>query len=132
MKNCFIKLLTLGMCASMLLLCSCGRGRSEYEMERDAKEEAIYSRGYEAGHEEGEWEGINDAQERFEEYAHWELPYDIEDKCGMNPEEAIRILEHYADGEPVANAELKQAIETMRIYYWTMYEAVGDFDKYAP
>lgn len=128
MKNCFVKLLALVTCTSMLL-CSCGRGRSEYEMERDAKEEAVYSRGYEAGHEEGEWEGREEAQEDFEQTAE-DIAWDARHLYGLDPEEAIMILGHYADGEPITKQELYAAIWTIHRYYYDMQDAIHDIDSY--
>lgn len=126
MKKLFILILVI--IFSTLCLSSCET--SEYAKEQDLKEEAIYDRGYEAGYEEGKWEGIKTAQEHFAEYVLWDLSYDIENEYGMSPEEAITILEHYADGEPITEAELNQAIWTISRYYWDLYSAINDLDSY--
>lgn len=125
-----IGLLTALLCIA-LVFCLVSCGESEYTREQEAKKEAIYNRGYDAGFAEGEWEGIKNAQERFEDFTRWDLPHDIENERGMSPEEAITILEHYADGEPTTKSELNKAIWTIREYYWAVYNAVGDIDNYA-
>ena len=84
MKNSFIKLFFLSICiGTLLLLSSCKR--SEYSMERDAKEEAIFNRGYAAGYEEGKWEGIKEAQENFQ-YTAEDIAYDANDLFDLDPE----------------------------------------------
>lgn len=128
MKNRFIKLFVIAICiGSLLPLCSCER--SEYSMERDAKEEAIYKRGYTAGYEEGKWEGMEEAQENFQ-YTAENIARDADELFELDPEKAIMILGHYADGEPISQEEVEKAIWTIYQYYYDMQEAINDLDSY--
>ena len=128
MKNSFIKLFVIALCiVSLLLLFSCGR--SEYSMEREAKEAAIYDRGYSAGYEEGEWEGIEEAQENFQRTAE-DIARNADDLFDLDPEKAIMILGNYADGEPISQDEVEKAIWTIYQYYYEMQEAINDLDSY--
>ena len=90
------------------------------------KEEAKYGVAYDAGYEDG----IYEAQEHFKDYVIWDLSYDIEEEYGLSPEEAITILSHYADGEPISKQELYKAINTLRRYYYDLQEAINDIDSY--
>lgn len=108
------------------LLCftaSCS-GRSIYEMERDAEREEL---------EERYREGIADAQEHIDslvEIEIWDLEFDIEDKYGIFPEDAIRILENYADGEPVTRTDLNKAIWAISQYYYDSLDIIYGIDDY--
>jgi hypothetical protein len=125
------KVLIVILCSVLIFsLCSCG-GTSIYEKEREAKREAAYNDGYEAGFDEGRTEGIINAQQCFENYV-FNLSYDIKDEYEMTPEEAITILAHYADGEPISEKKLNKAIWTINGYYWTLDEAIRNLDKYFP
>jgi hypothetical protein len=98
-------------------------------MEREAKEEAIYNRGYTAGYNEGEWEGIEAAQENFQRTAE-DISQDADNEFGIDPEWAIMILSNYADGEPISRDEVNKAIWTLHQYYYDMQEAICDLDSY--
>ena len=98
-------------------------------MEREAKEEAIYNRGYSAGYEEGKWEGIKEAQENFQ-YTAEDIARNADDLFDLDPEKAIMILDHYADGEPISQDEVEKAIWTIYQYYYEMQEAINDLDSY--
>ena len=108
-------------------LCSCGR--SIPEMEREAKKEAAFNDGYEAGYDEGYREGLSDAQERLKNLLH-DLSWDTKNENGVDAETAIQILTNYADGEPITEAQLNQAIWAIKQYYWESYWAIGDIDNY--
>lgn len=98
-------------------------------MEREAKEEAIYSRGYSAGYEEGKREGIEEAQENFQ-YTAEDIARDADDLFDLDPEKAITILSNYADGEPISREEVDKAIWTLHQYYYDMQEAINDLGSY--
>jgi flagellar biosynthesis/type III secretory pathway protein FliH len=122
------KLLLIIVVGTLILgLCSCER--SIYAMEREAKREAAYNKGYEAGFDEGHSEGISDAKESLLDVLQ-EISWDAEDEIGMSPEEAATTLAHYADGEPVTEEELKQAIWAINHFYWHSYLAINDIDSY--
>lgn len=125
-----IGLIIIVLCVASLSGCSIWK-ESEYSRDQEAKRDAIYNRGYEAGFDEGRTEGIIDAQQCFENYV-FDLSYDIKDEYEMTPEEAITILAHYADGEPISEKKLNKAIWTINRYYWTLDEAIRDLDKYFP
>lgn len=103
--------------------------RSIYEMEREAKREAAFNDGYEAGYEEGYQKGVSDAQKHLIDELQ-DISWDIKDENGIDPETAAQILANYADGEPVTEQELEQAIWTIRQYYWDSYWAINDSDSY--
>ena len=103
--------------------------RSIYEMEREAKREAAFNDGYESGYEEGYHEGISSAQEHLSDVLQ-DVSWDVKNENGIDPETAIQILANYADGEPVTEQELEQAIRTIRQYYWDSYWAINDSDSY--
>lgn len=110
----------------LILLCclTACKGRSVYAMEQDAKEEAM---------EERYREGITEAQEHIASLVEeeiWHLEFDVEDKYGLYPEEAIRILENYADGEPVSTGELNTAIWAISEYYYESHEIYCGIDDY--
>lgn len=128
MKRYITILLITALCVA-LLFCLVSCGKSEYAREREAKEEAIYNRGYEAGYEEGRWEGKKEAQEALEWTAE-DIALGASRLYGLDPEEAIMILEHYADGEPISKQELYDAIWTIRRYYYDMQDAIHDIDSY--
>lgn len=113
----------------IIILCVPACEKSEYAMEREAKEEAIYNRGYKAGYEEGEWEGIEEAQENFQRTAE-DIARNADDLFDLDPEKAIMILGNYADGEPISKEEVYKAIWTLRQYYYDMQEAINDLDSY--
>lgn len=99
-------------------------GRSVYEMERDAEVESK---------EDRYREGIAEAQEHIDSLVETELQdleFDIEDKWGIFPETAIRVLENYADGEPVSNGDLNNAIWAVSEYYYDSLEIVHGIDDY--
>ena len=98
-------------------------------MEKEAKKETAFDNGYEAGYEEGYREGLSDAQERLEDLL-FDLSYDVKVQNGVDSETAIQILTNYADGEPIAEEQLNQAIWAIRQYYWDSYWAIHDSDTY--
>ena len=104
-------------------LSSCG-GRSNYAMERDAEIEAM---------EEKYREGVSEAQEHIAGLVNIEiddLGFDIRDKYGVYPEEAIRTLENYADGEPITDSELNNAIWASSEYYYDSLDIIYGIDDY--
>ena len=121
-------LLSIILCAFMFVsLSSCER--SIYEMEKEAKREAAYNDGYEAGYDDGYHEGISDAQEHLENRIQ-DISWDVKEAHGISPEKALQILTNYADGEPVTEAQLHQAIWAINEYYWDSYEDINDIDTY--
>ena len=104
-------------------LASCG-GRSIYAMERDAEIEAM---------EEKYREGVSEAQEQIAGLVNIEiddLGFDIRDKYGVYPKDAIRTLENYADGEPITDSELNNAIWAISEYYYDSLDIVYGIDDY--
>lgn len=125
------KLFTLILSIIFITLCLFACKNSEYAKEQEAKQEAIYNKGHKAGYEEGYWAGIKEAQEYFglteEEIARY-----ADDLHGLSPEEAVMILDNYADGEPISKQDVYKAIWTIRRYYYDMQEAIHDIDSYIP
>lgn len=116
-----------------LLLCfsSCSSGTSIYEMERDAKYEAAYEDGYKAGFDEGHLEGIADAKDSLNDTLHG-IASDAEDEWGISPEEAIGLLDLYAEGESgyVSKTDLRNALGAVYQYYWESYYVMQEIDSY--
>lgn len=97
---------------------------SRSTMEREAKEEAM---------EERYREGVSEAQEHIAslvEVEMWDVEFDVEDKYGILPEDAIRILEDYADGEPISKRELNNAIRAVSEYYSQSQDVINRIDDY--
>jgi flagellar biosynthesis/type III secretory pathway protein FliH len=98
-------------------------------MEQDAKRESAYKNGYNDGYNEGRWEGIEDAQFYTEDDL-FRLSCKIEDEHGINPEEAINLLTNYANGEPVSEKDLMNAIWALSQFYWGTYDIINDMEDY--
>jgi uncharacterized protein YpmS len=78
-------------------------------------------------------EGIASAQEQISvlvEFAIEDLEYEIEDIYGVKAEEAIQILENYADNEPVAESELRNAIWAVSTYYSRVTRISNEIEDY--
>lgn len=121
MKKSFLVIVLLAV--SICFLSSC-TGRSIYAMERDAEYEAK---------EKQYRDGIEEAQEQIESLVEIELQdleSEIKDKYGVYPEVAIRILENYADGEPVSQKDLCNAIWAVSQYYQDSLDVVHGIDGY--
>ena len=101
-----------------------------------------YDDGYSEGYADGFFEGqINGYDEGIAEAQHdiairaeddlWSLAWDIEDKYGIHPEEAVQILSNYADvPDEVDEAELHNAILAIYRYYYDSCEIVNDIEDY--
>lgn len=117
----------------IILIVSSSCNKSEYAREQEAQREAIYEQAYEAGYEEGYRAAMNEAPEDIESYVDddiWDLDHDIKNAYGLYAEDAINTLTNYADGEPVTNSDLIDAIWAIRKYYWGIYEIVNDIGDY--
>lgn len=93
-------------------------------MEKDAEIEAK---------EERYREGISEAQEYIANRVSddfWSLEYDLEDRYGISPEDAIHLLTNYVDGEYVSETDLNQAIWVISKYYSHSYEIIYEIDDY--
>lgn len=104
-------------------LSSC-KTRTIHSMEREAREEAL---------QEKYREGISAAQESISglvEVELWDAEYDIEEQYGVTPEDAVRILENYADGEPVSKKEVTAAIWAISSYYTKSQNILYGIDDY--
>ena len=113
----------------ILAFCLFSCERSKYAMEQDAKYESAYSDGYSVGYDEGYSEGISDAQEHLENRIQ-DISWDVKEAHGISPEKALQILTNYADGEPITEAQLHQAIWAINEYCWDSYEDINDIDSY--
>jgi len=98
--------------------------RDEYDMERDAKAEKLVERFN---------EGICYAQGKIVNHLESELmdlSFEIEDIYGISPEEALQIMEHYLDNEPVSEESLANAIWAIRAYYYKSLDIPNEVEKY--
>ncbi len=100
-----------------------------------------HSAGYNLGHDEGYEEGyrnghdnaMEEASDKIESYIESDisdLKFDILVGCEMHPEEAVRVLTNYIDGEPIPDVDLNHAIEAIRQYYYGLDKIVSDVDDY--
>ena len=124
MKKSFLVIALLAV--SICFLSSC-TGRSIDAMERDTEYDA-----YEA-EEKRYHDGIEDAQKWIDSIVEMDiqdLEFDIEDKYGVSPEVAILILENYADGEPISQKDLCNAIWAVSQYFWDSRAVVNGIDDY--
>jgi len=104
-------------------LSSC-KTRTIHSMEREARSEAL---------QEKYREGISTAQESISslvEVELWDAENDIEEQYGVTPEDAVRILENYADGEPVSKKEVTAAIWAISSYYTKSQDILYGIDDY--
>ena len=96
-----------------ILICglsSCGK--SDYVRDQEAKEEAIYQRGYEDGYDEGRYDGYEDGYDEGYFYGYEdgyndsksdiviEAIFYAKEKGGWHPEEALMIIDAYRNKEP--------------------------------
>lgn len=99
----------------------------------DGKEIRTYDTGYEEGYKIGYQVAMSEAPERIQADIDYDLDHlimDIGEDWKMSPGEAILILEHYADGEPVSDADVKKAVWVIHQYYWGAYEIMTGVDNY--
>lgn len=121
-------ILAIGIILTSCCLLSCS-GRSIYAMEQEAKREAIYEDGYAAGYDEGIEEAKHDIAFYVDDDL-FSLACDIEDQYGICPEDAIMMLENYADGEPYTNEEIETAIWVVSCYYHRSHEIINRIEEY--
>lgn len=120
--------LCIALCIS-LIICLISCKRSIYAMEQDVKRESAYENGYNEGYNEGRWEGIEDAKFYTEDDLS-RLSWEIEDKYGICPENAINLLTNYADGEPVSEKDIMNAIWALHKFYWGAYDIINNMEDY--
>lgn len=117
-----------------LILCLySGCGNSQYAREREAEKEVIYQQAYEKGYEEGYRAAMNAAPKEIEACVDddiWDLEYDIKEAHGFYPEHAMNTLTNYADGEPVSESDLIEAIWAIRQYYWGVNHIMKNIGDY--
>ena len=89
---------------------------------------SCHDRGPEYGnYQEGYWDGYSDgvfeAQEQISSYA---------EECfnDINIADAIQVLTNYADGEPVSEAELHDAIWKVNQFYNEAWDVIWELDDY--
>ena len=120
---------TLVLFALSICLLSCSQKRT-YE---DGYEDG-YSDGLFEGQIKGYSEGVAEAQRDialFVEDDLWSIAWDIEDKYGIHPEEAVQILSNYADvPDEVDEAELHNAILAIYHYYYDSHEVINGIEDY--
>lgn len=89
---------------AILLCCLSSCGKSDYARDREAKEEAIYQRGYEDGYDEGYFDGSDDGwMYNIEEpgrYLEEEAVDYARKQSGWTPEEAWMLIDAYQNQEP--------------------------------
>lgn len=120
---------TLVLFALSICLLSCSQTRT-------------YEDGYEDGYSDGLFEGqVNGYSEGISEAQHdiafrvedelWSLAWDIEDKYGIHPEEAVQILSNYVDvPDEVDEAKLHTAILAIYHYYYDSHEVMNGIEDY--
>lgn len=78
---------------------------------------------YDDGYEEGYRKAFLDAQS-YADVCYSEVLYE------NNVEAALAILTKYADGEPISEAELHQAIWAINKFYYDTSDMINDLDDY--
>lgn len=114
-----------------LVMCSLSSCRIEGY---DAGYDDGYEVGREAGFDYGYTKGVEEAQ-KFLAFAVDDdlnsLGWNIEDKYGMNPYEAVEILTNYADNpDEATEEELHNAILAIYRYYYGSHEVVNGIEDY--
>ena len=110
-------------------------GCSDAEIEMQSILEEEFLDGYDWGYDEGYFEGIADAQHsiaiRVDDDL-WSLSFDIKEKYGMHPEDAVTILTNYADDpEAIDVYELEKAIWAIRRYYYDSHKVIHGIEDYS-
>lgn len=98
--------------------------KDEYDKEREAAQEKQMQL-YE--------EGISYAQNKILNHldaVFMDLDFEIEDIYGISPEEALRLMEHYLDDEPVSEDDLANAIWAIRAYYYKSRDILDEVEEY--
>lgn len=86
------------------------------------KKEA-YNEDYYDGYAEGYSDGIAEAQDSISGYAE-------ERFNDIDVADAIQVLRDYADGEPISEVELHEAIWTVNQFYNDAWDVIWDLDDY--
>lgn len=121
---------------SILIFCfilsSCGR--SEVARDREAREEALREEGYTQGFNDGSFDARMAAPSQIEELMQdelWDISNQIEEACGIRPEEAAIILNNYLDDpDAISDADLYTAIWSLSRYYRLSNDAIFDISEY--
>lgn len=85
------------------------------------------------GYREGYSEAMEEAPEKIESYIESDisdLNFEILIDREMSPEEAVRVLTNYIDGEPTSEIDLNHAIEAILQYYHGLDKIIHDIDDY--
>ena len=114
------------------VLSSCGR--SEAARDREAREEALREEGYAQGFNEGSFDARMAAPLQIEELLQgelWDISNNIEETCGIHPEEAAIILNNYLDDpDAISDRDLYNAIWSLSRYYHLSNDAIFDISEY--
>lgn len=120
------KILSIVLCAVLVFsLSSCERK----EISNDE-----YYGDYHDGYVDGYTDGIEEAQQAISFYIEedfYEISSNNKDERGISIEDAIQILTNYADGEPISDAELRNAIWSIDKFYYETCDIVYNIEDYS-
>lgn len=108
------KILIIALCAALILaLSSCNDRGPEYG-------------NYPEGYADGYADGVFEAQKQISGYAE----ESFSNISGIDVYDAIQILTNYADGEPISEADLHDAIWKVQQFYYDSQDVIRDLDDY--
>jgi hypothetical protein len=79
-------------------------------------------------------EGVTEAQDMISGYAEEcfnNIDSENKKERGISTEDAVQILTRYADGEPITEAELHDAIWSIHKFYYDAWDIVFELDDYS-
>lgn len=126
MSKLFKRMLSGALCAILIFcLSSCGgKGSSDGEFYGD----------YHDGYVDGYSDGVAEAQQSISFYVEddfYEINSNNEKERGLSIEDAVQILRNYADGEPISEAELHNAIWSINKFYYDTCDIVYNIENYS-
>lgn len=105
-----------------------GYSDGEFDMQLEVEDSILA--GYDTGYYDGIAEAQHDIAVRVEDDLS-SIAWDISDKYGLFPDEALQILSNYADvPDEVDKEELNDAIWAICRYYYDSNEIINNIDDY--
>lgn len=126
MKRLFSLIMILCICIS---LSSCKA--EEHKSSNIGEYEDGYNYGYDKGYEQGQWDGAYEFKSDFAEAVRerfFDVEGDTSRECGLHPEEAIKVLNDYLDGEYVPADELETAIRSITDFYYDWQSVIANIE----
>lgn len=102
--------------------------------EKNSSQNEKYYGDYHDGYVEGYSDGVADAQQLIGFYVEddfYEISSNNIKERGLSIEDAVQILRNYADGEPISEAELHNAIWSINKFYYDTCDIVYNIEDYS-